>query len=388
MTPPTTKSFLSYLTEVKLATEFEALVVCAFNGGPKKDPDVLAANRITPEHYYEYEKEAKNIAKVIKSKTKATGRMVHYGDGAGKLAPWWDGRSTPKTDIYVGDVRISLKEAGGSQLMSAKRGEAVSTFKAAIAYMDADSPKKAHQLANKLSSAMQEVVVPKTTTIGDFTSTIKSGGRVGKALKPLADKFLDRDAAKGRLTSELKKFFAEDPEFRNWFVFEAATGFTKFSPEGPKGKPIANWVLKFDTSGTVHECESLITGKNKPSAFVAKMAEKVKFRVSWKTPTSKGQKTFLSLRGDILKEETLPEHIPTLSDILESAEQNWMSECGILSESIELTENMISKITGYFTSLYHKIVAALKAVAARGIGAIVSFLGLEVEDVQVSGLEV
>lgn len=379
------KSFYSYLTEVKLATQFEALIVCAFNGGPKKDPEVLAANRISDEQYYKYEKEAKNIARIIKSKTKAKGRMIHYGDGAGKLAPWWQGRSTPKTDIYVGDVRISLKEAGGSQLMSAKRGEAVSTFKAAIGYMDANSPKKAHQLANKLSTAMQEVVVPKTTTIGDFTTALRSGEKVARSLKPLADKFLDRDEAKGKLTSELKKFFSEDAEFRDWFVFEAATGFTKFSPEGPKGKPISNWVLKFDTSGAVHECEQLITGKNKPSAFVSKMAEKVKFRISWKTPTSKGQKTFLSLRGDILKEEKLPEYIPTLDAILENAEKEYES---LFNESEVITESIISKVTGYFKSLFHKIVSALYEAAKRGVGAIVSFLGLEVEDVQVSGLEV
>jgi hypothetical protein len=377
-------NFKNYLTEVKLATAFEALIVCAYNGGPKKDPGVLEANRISDEQYYEHEAAAKNIAKVIKTKCKPSGKATHYGDGAGKLADWWEGRGTPKTDIYVGDVRISLKEAGGSQLMSAKKGEAVSTFKAAIAYMDQDAPEKAVKLAKRVGNAMQEVVVPKTTTIGDFTTKLRAGKNVAKKLQPMADKFLQRDKAKARLTTEIKKFFEEDPVFRNWFVFEAATGFTKFSPEGPKGKPISNWVLKFDTTGKVHELEPLISKGGKPAPYVKKMAEKVKFRVSWKTPTSKGTKTFLSLRGDILKEETLPEYIPTLDNILEEATEEYTK---LFSNDV-LSENVLTKIGGWFKNLYKKIMDALMTVAKRGVGAVLSFLGLEVENVQVSGLEV
>ena len=375
------KTFTQHITEGKLATEFEALISCAYNGGPKKDPEVLAINHITPEYYAKYEKEARSIAKAIKTKTKAKGKMIHYGAGAGTLATWWDGRSTPKTDMYIGDVRISLKEAGGSQLMSAKRGEAVSTFKAAMAYMDS-VPASASKLAKQLSTAMQEVVVPKTTTIGDFTTKLRAGKSVGKDLQDKAKKFLDRNDAKKALTTQLTKFFIESEEFRNWFVFEAATGFTKFSPEGPRGSSIASWVVKFDTGGNVHECEPLMTSRYQPTAFTKKMGGKVKFRISWKTPSSRGQKTFLALRGDILKEQRL-EHGSAIQDIIDEELNRFDDDFSMLNE-----DGILSKVTGFFRSLYNKITSALMAVAKHGVSAIVAFLGLEPDNVSVSGLEV
>ena len=371
------KPFNQYLTEVKLATAMEAMIVCAYNGGPKKDPDVLEINRIPLEQYAEHEAAAKNIASAIKTKCKPSGRAEHYGSGTGRLASWWIGRPTPKTDIYIGDVRISLKGAGGSQLMSSKKGETISTFKAAIAYTDAESPASADKLVKRLSAAMQEVVVPPSTTIGDFTTKLRGGKKVAKSLQPLADKFLSRDKAKSTLTKEITAFFNESIDFRDWFVFEAATGFTKFSPEGPKGKSISNWVLKFDTQGTVHELEKLITGRGEPTAFTRKMAEKVKFRISWKTRMATGKKTFLSLRGDILKEEIMP---ITIDDLIEDTFSQ-------LSEE-RIDENILNTISKYFTTLVSKIIDTLKKIAKQGMGAVLSFLNMDISDVSVTGMEI
>ena len=67
--------------------------------------------------------------------------MEHFGSGSAKLNPRWDkyfidatGKSAPsttripKTDMYIGNQHISLKKAGGSQLMSGGKAESLATL--------------------------------------------------------------------------------------------------------------------------------------------------------------------------------------------------------------------------------------------------------------------
>lgn len=376
------KTFKKYtiITEGKLATNFEAFITVAFNGGPSKDPETLEVNRISVAEYKKYEKEAKAIAKVIKSTTRAKGKMVHYGSGAGQVAAWWDGKGTPKTDIYVGDVRISLKEAGGSQLLSAKKGEALSTFKAAMEYMGGGNRQVA-MLGNRLEKVMQDITLPKQgPIISYFQNQIKTKGikGVAKHLKDTAERWIYAEENKARMTTELKKFFNENEEFRTWFVFEAATGLTKFSPEGRKGKPISNWVVKFDTSGNVHEIESLMTTKYKPTSYVKKLGSKIGFRISWKTPSSKGRKTYISLRGDIFKEDTIDSIINKF--ILKEQE--------LFEESSYLTEDsIISKLTNLLSKIINGILSKISAMAKKGMGSLMDFLGIGISSVEVIGLD-
>lgn len=365
-----------------VATDFEAYITVAYNGGLKssKNQGILKAANKSEEQYSQHKAAAEKISSVLRKKFGAKTQMIHYGSGAGKMVDWWNGKNTPKTDNYIGKNRFSLKEAGGSQLLSASRAEALSTFTAALKYMESDST-EAQKLVNKVKKTMTEVIVPKKTTIGDLTKAVKDGKSFRGAMKQLADKYTNTTKAHKKLTKDVNAFFNDNQEFRKWFTYEAATGEMKFSPE-----PIAaaNWVLKFDTSGEVHQLERLSMGNSKPSKYVVKLSEKVKYRISWKTPTSKGQKTYSSFRGDILKENyTVYDMIQEEVDLFE---ENILEE-GLLDSVKKKSSEFLAKVKAFFLKLYNRIVSYMQSLVDSGVKAILDFLEIEPKSISVSGLE-
>jgi hypothetical protein len=228
---------------------------------------------------------------------------------------------------------------------------------------------------------MTEVIVPKKTTIGDLTKAVKDGKSFRGAMKQLADKYTNTTKAHKKLTKDVNAFFNDNQEFRKWFTYEAATGEMKFSPE-----PIAaaNWVLKFDTSGEVHQLERLSMGKSQPSKYVVKLSEKVRYRISWKTPTSKGQKTYSSFRGDILKENyTVYDMIQEEVDLFE---ENILEE-GLLDSVKKKSSEFLAKVKAFFLKLYNRIVSYMQSLVDSGVKAILDFLEIEPKSISVSGLE-
>ena len=143
------KSMTEFLTEDKRATEFEKYIVIAYNGGFQKARDTYG---VEEENYNEEKEIAENIANDIRRKTKSpSGSMIHFGKGRGKMISWWEGNPTPKTDLYsTAGINISLKQKGGSQLMSGLVGETRSTFKAGQIYMDKYAPKEIDYLITEL----------------------------------------------------------------------------------------------------------------------------------------------------------------------------------------------------------------------------------------------
>ncbi len=90
------------------ATDMEAVIVVAYNGGFEKAKDTFGLKQST----YDMGKDiAVGIVNDIRTKTKASvNSMVHFGSGSGKLNPKWLGSNgTPKTDLYSTDgINISL----------------------------------------------------------------------------------------------------------------------------------------------------------------------------------------------------------------------------------------------------------------------------------------
>ena len=82
----------------------------------------------------------KNIVDKVKLPRKT---MTHFGRGKGSPSSIWSKAfkdagikmnpksMTPKTDMYIGDMRISLKQSGGSQLMSGYKGDTMGVITAA-----------------------------------------------------------------------------------------------------------------------------------------------------------------------------------------------------------------------------------------------------------------
>ena len=397
------KTFKGYLIEggsTKASTDMEAVITVAYNGGLNKKSKGVSVNlpilvdaKVDTTFYKKNEPAAKKIAKAIKSKIKG-GRteMTHYGTGAGSLRtrPWkWVGNPTPKTDMYIGNsLKISLKAFGGSRIMSAKKGEALSTFHAAVDFMGENSPSEATKLSALLDTTLEEVIVPKKFNINMFRSVMagRDTYKQNKVVTPLP-KNLENDpdmqqsiadfnaieTLKPALKEDLDNFFSDNTEFTKWFVYEAATGETKFSDNKSK----ANWIVEFGFDGS-SSIEKISNGTAKPTTHIDSMAETVVLRPGWKTPSGSrmGGKTFLALHGDIKSE-----YYPTFDSILAEEYKQFLNE-----DFNYLTEGKIwDKIVNFFKGIYNKAKAILSELTKRGIRAIYEFFGFEVEHISGSG---
>lgn len=398
------------LTEAISAAAFEATITTAYNGGPGKDPETLATARIKLNDYKTVEKQSRKIAKLIRAKTGAKGKMIHFGTGAGRRVSWWQGGGVPKSDMYVGKVRISLKQSGGSQLMSARRGETLSTFRAAIEYMQDEAPQETAKLVKMIEKSMVQFFTPKGVNINTFKFFVKKMKKQGprgikKAVRDKIDEFNAIDKAVRNVVPKLGAFMEENLEFRKWFVYEAATGETKF---GPDPFADANWIVEFNAATGNAKAEKLSNGKRKPAKFIKALASKVGFKLRWKTGSgSKLNKqgvgnTEMSLRVDVpapkkgqsegfattlsmlgLNQPIVD--VPTTSVI----EDIYAEELRMFAEegNVYLTEEgFIQSIVAFFKGLWNKIVAGLRAAASKGIRFLLDFLGIELTGIEPTGL--
>ena len=400
------------LTEAVSAAAFEATITTAYNGGPNKDPKTLESARIKLKDYQTVEKQSKKIAKLIRAKTGAKGKMIHFGTGAGKRVSWWTGGGVPKSDMYIGKVHISLKQSGGSQLMSARRGEALSTFRAAIEYMQGEEPQETAKLVKLIEKSMIQFFTPKGVNINSFKFILKQFKKKGprgikKAVRDKIDEFNAIDKAVREVVPKLGAFMEENIAFRTWFVYEAATGETKF---GPDPFADANWIVEFNPATGHAKVEKLSNGKRKPAKFIKILAAKVGFKLRWKTGSgSKLNKqgvgnTEMSLRVDVpapKKGERLESWSDTLTMLgldpvvtqvptTSTLEDIYTEELRLFAEEgdVYLTEEgFIRSVVSFFKGLWDKIIAGLRAAGAKGILWVLDFLGIELTGIEPTNLE-
>lgn len=395
------------------ATNMEKYIVIAYNGGYDKAPDTYG---ITKKEYNQHKDIAEKIASDIKKKTKARqGSMIHFGAGVGKMITWWKGKPTPKTDLYStdGKTSISLKQSGGSQLMSALPDETKSTFKAAIDYMGANSPEEIQKLLNELEPTLKEMIV--TGPINDFKETLKSGKIPKKIIAPTTsgkqitikvdkDKFQAEMNAFKDWQNSMKKiqpivtqFLEDNPEFKMWMVFEAATGETKFQPDAHAK---ANWIVSFDpTTGEDNMIMPLSKGDGVPSEYIKSVAKHSKIRISPKTPTgSKVQSTGVGvtstsfridvsgsdekkIKKDLNIKKDLDESITFQSMLQESTNEFYQQ----LNEELLTEFEFLQKIKDWVINTFNKIWNYIVELAQEGLDAILNFFEYEPDVVGVTG---
>ena len=148
--------------------EWEDVIVYAYNKLNNKttDPETIAV----AEKFSNYMDVADKIASNFNSQLKAK-QLVQTGRGMGSisLGPIWKEvgakNKTPKTDIASSDFKekISLKKAGGSQLASPTKAEAIAIVKAAMAEMGED-----RAMATKLVETME-------TNMSSLVSRVAAG---------------------------------------------------------------------------------------------------------------------------------------------------------------------------------------------------------------------
>ena len=237
--------------------------------------------------------------------TKAGGFMAATGTITKKKWPdetpqWTGGNKTPKTDIVLGDKKVSLKK-GSSQLMSGGPDESRSTYRTAV------ENTTSFDLTNLATAVEDGIKNLLPSTVGDFMGGVdlqKKGGTVYKNTKQKKGKLgdvapgtFDKDtvlkAADDHNLLLKKKFadlFTENIEFKKNFVYEAMTGAVKFD----RGPAAADWFLVVDFDGTFEMNEVKSADDPYVSTVLSKVKPDVKFKstaIKKKIDGVKNQKT-------------------------------------------------------------------------------------------------
>ena len=180
---------------------------------------------------------------------------------------------TPKTDIVVGDKRISVK-TGAAQLMSGGRSEAMATFYTAAKKVPKDE--FIDELGKKLEGLLPTTDLTKLGIKGN-KGELQKAGQFAKV-----EVLKKADEAHKAFKVELRNLFNNNDAFAREFTYEAMTGETKFG--GSEGT--ADYFLVTDYEGNAKGH----TVNSSSDEYVAKISKQVKpdvkFKSSQKTKAS------------------------------------------------------------------------------------------------------
>ncbi len=338
-------SFKNYLKEDKTeGAVFEEVIVAAWNGKPGPKTSTIAPDA------------GKKIVKYLKTQN-ITGKTASKlatkeVDVTSEWSKFWLPKSvpsstkTPKTDILIGDNRISVK-MGPAQLMSGGPNESTATFYAALNSM--------YKSGIDVNTDLFQEIWAKLNTL---TKSGIAKDKVDAELKKGKDKFLAQANKVNNDVKLLMKQAFENEDFRLAFVREATTGEVKFSS---KSDAYADYVLSSDSNGDVSH---LYKSTNK--AFLNKVAQKANVTVRFKSTSikSKGVKT-----GEY-------KYWSVVAIGVKKLEEEFEYYNGTL-----LTENIITGIferfKNFLMSLFQKVYEYLKS----GVHNLVDFFDLQ-PDVQ------
>ena len=336
--------------------DWEDIITHHYNiliGKPGFDP---SASKAVEEKWDDFDEIGQTIAKNFSEKI-GGGGMVQYGAGksASNLSDFWrnpakgvkggtDG--TPKTDMYTSDHQISLKKAGGSQLASGGQAETLSTFYAALQHFSTD--KAGTAVVNDTMKAIQDNFTKLATKYskGDLEKIARDKKKQGK----LSDK--DKAALEEFITTEEfhKKFndemipklneISDAKEFKEWFIFEAMSGFSKFKEK----KAIASVCMEFNANnGKVSKFIEVtpsgksagVSGSPKLSGEIKTVAAGAKLYAAWK---SSGGNPYSTLRVASVGEDDNYDEMTLRGCIRKTIAEDKISQALLREEVEELDE--------------------------------------------------
>ena len=367
--------------------DWESLIVVAYNN-KMEGPEWERAEKFWADYGDQANQIVDEFKRIIKSSS-----LEQLGASTAKLNPSWGGKdNTPKTDI-IGNSKekISLKKAGGSQLMSAGAAEAISTFKAATEIVGRKKPKLLTSFVDGLENKM-----------GRLTSggTISELEKLKNSDKPLTQQQKNAIAEMDKLqlnakelTDDMNKLFQHE-FFKTAFCFEAATGTHKFLDKDA----IANVLVEFDPGkGKITKNMKIVKVED-----AAPLAKTNKFYVSFKTSSNK---PYLALRSSQLSKKELAGLKESFRDIVIDEMSNSEFGMQMLSESEQeqldeftMFNRLADKVKGVSTAaknaakkVYNAIMKRVKAAFAyiKSLGekmfsALLNFLGMDVSSVKIT----
>ena len=368
--------------------DWEALIICAYNGIVESSDEWKRAQVFWPNYGSDAKKISKSFKKIIKSS-----ELSQLGSSTAALSSDWGGTNkTPKTDI-LGDAneKISLKKAGGSQLMSGGKVEAIATFNASMKMVGEKKPKKLKLFLDNLETKMGKM--SENGTITALKKTRDSGEKLTPEQEKTIAEMDQLQLNAKEINKDMETIF-KDEYFKNCFCFEAATGTSKFSDKNA----IANKLIEFNTNGT-------ITAHMKMNVIndASTLAKQNSFYVSFKTGGS-SSKPYLALRSKkvskskLIKEETfrdiVSEEFSKYSfgeQMLLEGERQQLDEFQIFNKLVKGVKNISNKVKNQVKQVLNNILKRtkeainfIKSLGSKMFQSIMNFLGLSVQNVSIS----
>ena len=345
----------------------------------------------------DWEKQGMKLGQAFINRLKVK-ELRQLGASTLPISKEWKGTNkTPKTDLIYADERISLKKAGGSQLLSAGKFESISTVEAAMRMysIDPKGKRKVESLIDNLEKKM--IKLSTKDTVGKLEKLAKQ-----KNLSP-ADKKKVAELDQGQLyadelTDEMEKLFNSETLMKEYFCWEAATGENKFG-KGSKG--VANQVVTFKETGIITDILKL----DSPSKAGKTLAKGNNFYVSFKS--SSGSPPYLSLRSKKLSTKQLQSsYQPTFAEIIQEEcakervgmqvlhESNveQLDEFQMFNRLVTKAKNVASSIKNQAKRILDGIMKRMKAafdwIKKQGrklIDAVLNFFGLDIKSIKITG---
>lgn len=274
-------SYKSYITESIKAEDFEAAIVMGWYAITNQPFDVSSAGISNKVHTLllqnpEYIEAGKRIAQDIKDHFKLGNNVKaeQYGRAKSGLTSFWKSfgatDTTPKTDILIGDKRLSLK-IGIAQLMSGGKAESMATFNAAM------------EKSNIEESAQLKKVVG---IFDNFVTASLAPGQLRPIIKSGSNELVNQgENAHKTIMNELGNLFETNEKFKIEFAREAMSGFMKY---GEDSNAAAEFMVVSDHSGSSTKIKSVYD-----DAYCKQIADQMKLQARFKTSSRKikGKKT-------------------------------------------------------------------------------------------------
>lgn len=347
-------NFKNYLTEGSLkAEDYEAAIVVGFHKitGQKLDVDksgIGAKTMSVLEKNPAALESGERIAKAVKKYFKLGNvKAEQYGRAKSSLTGEWKKYgatdTTPKTDILIGNKRLSLK-IGVAQLMSGGRDESLATFYAAT---------------NSISNEIKKDPNYKLTEdiINDFVTASVAPSQLRPLIKSGENELVNKgEKAHKAAMNAMVKLFQNNRDFKIAFAREAMSGFVKY---GNDSNSAAEFMLVSTHDGMSVGIHSVYDDK-----YCERIADAMKVQVRFKTSSRKlkgvktGEYNFWSVISLIV---------------------NAMSE-GSHPTNKMINENIFNKIKNRVTGVYKNILSRVK----KSVLNLISFLTPDKPDVRVN----
>tara|TARA_B100000287_G_C20618196_1_gene774882 strand:+ start:38 stop:1612 length:1575 start_codon:yes stop_codon:yes gene_type:complete len=359
--------------------------------------------------YPTYKKAGEEIAKSFAKKIGKTG-MIQFGAGKSSknLTSFWLSKGgtdgTPKTDMYTKTHNISLKKAGGSQLASGAKGETLAMFAAALEYLG--SGKSGVTEIKRIQKEIEDNFTKLSTdyTKGQLDKMSKESKKnLKSADKKLLSQYITTENFHKELNEKLKKHldFSKNPEFMQYFIYEAMSGSKKFSIQKAK----ASVCMEFDAnSGAITKFVPVtVDGKNKFGDFpkisseLKSIASKVKVYAAWKSSSGnpysslrvssvlhKEEETLQSIIKEIVRKDIIANAV--LKEEIEQIDE--FAAIGRVFDKLkEVGKNAINWIKNLVTKILNAVKNALNKIAQMGskmFEGLFKFIGIEIQTVRTS----